>query len=90
MLLVLARKWTAVRVHPFQGHDRGRLGHLETAELTNYFSSSLQSVTATLFFASSSPSALLRFASRFFPFTTHFFLAGFSFLFIFQAGLALC
>lgn len=55
---------------------------------TNHPFSLLQSVTATLFFASSSPSALLR-SFLVYPFTTHF-LALFSFLFIFQAGLALC
>jgi hypothetical protein len=37
MLLALARKWTAVRVHPFQGHGCGRLGHLETPKLTISF-----------------------------------------------------
>jgi hypothetical protein len=43
----------------------------------------LQSVTAISFFASSSPSVLLRLVSRF-SFTTY--LVGFSFLFL-QAGL---
>lgn len=61
-------------------HLTGDHHHTEKTS-TNFLS---QSVTATLFFASSSPSALLRFISRF-SFTTY--LVGFSFFFL-QAGLA--
>jgi hypothetical protein len=69
----------------FQGHDHG---HLETPKLT---------ISSPLYYSRLPPpysSRRVRQAHYLnsllvFPFTTHF-LAGFSFLFIFQAGLAIC
>jgi hypothetical protein len=70
-----ARNWTAVRANtPLSDH-------MEKHQLTPFL---LQSVTAISFFASSSPSELLRFVSHF-SFTTY--LVGFSFLFL-QTGVA--